>query len=67
LRVMTWSIAEGRYLNGDQPVNSQLPLIAQRIAEQDPDLVMLNEVKNWHWPFGGGLNRATTRRPGGRS
>jgi endonuclease/exonuclease/phosphatase family metal-dependent hydrolase len=56
VRVMTWNIAEGS-LDRTQPDNSQLPLIAQRIREQRPDLVLLNEVKNWHWPWAGGVNQ----------
>lgn len=58
MRVLTWNIAKGRHLDGDQAVNSQLRLIAQRINEQQADLALLNEVKNWHWPFALGLVEA---------
>jgi endonuclease/exonuclease/phosphatase family metal-dependent hydrolase len=58
MRVMTWNIAEGKFLgHGDQPENSQLGLIAQRIREQNPDLVFLNECKNWNWPYGNGVHQ----------
>jgi endonuclease/exonuclease/phosphatase family metal-dependent hydrolase len=54
LRAMTWNIAEG-WLDHQQPRNSQLPIIADRIRAQFPDFVLLNEVVNWG-PFGGGVH-----------
>lgn len=58
LRVMTWNIAEGSWLDGDQLDNSQLALLAHRIREQKPDLVFLNEVLLWNgWPFGNGVHQ----------
>jgi endonuclease/exonuclease/phosphatase family metal-dependent hydrolase len=54
---MTWNIAEG---SGDRlgEENSAIPLIAQRIREQQPDIVLLNEVVNWAgWPWGSGMHQ----------
>jgi len=59
LRAMTWNIAEGSWLDGDQLDNSQLALLAHRIRQQEPDLVFLNEVLLWNgWPFGNGVHQA---------
>lgn len=47
MRVITWNIAEGRELDGENPPNTILPLIAQRIQEQNANLVLLKEVAVW--------------------
>src|SRR5207247_71143 len=58
LRVMTWNIAEASF-TGEQDPNTQLTAIADRISQEQPDFVFLNEVKNWKgWPFGPGTNQA---------
>ena len=34
-----------------------MPIIAQRIREERPDIVLINEAKIWRWPFGGGVHQ----------
>jgi endonuclease/exonuclease/phosphatase family metal-dependent hydrolase len=55
LRVVTWNIAEGRY--PEQPDNGTLSALAYHIWSRSPDLVLLNEAKNYTSPFGGGINQ----------
>jgi endonuclease/exonuclease/phosphatase family metal-dependent hydrolase len=50
---MCWNIAEGN-LTGTLPPNSNLPAIAEQIRAKSPDVVLLNEVKNWDLLIGGG-------------
>lgn len=57
IRIMCWNIAEGS-MTGALPANSTLPRIVEQIQNLSPDLVLLNEVKNWRgFPFGSGVNQ----------
>jgi len=53
LRIMTWNIAEGS-MTGHLKPNESLAAIARRIRALSPDIVLLNEVKNWDLTAGGG-------------
>lgn len=70
IRVLTWNIGNGNEV-GRADENSALPLIADRIGEQMPDLVLLNQVRHWNDGYFGGLNQTDelmtlTQMPYGR-
>lgn len=70
IRVLTWNIGNGNEA-GRADENSALPLIAHRIGEQMPDLVLLNRVRHWNDGYFGGLNQTDelmtlTQMPYGR-
>lgn len=57
LRVMTWNIAEG---SKDRTLgrNAALARLAEEIRARNPDVVLLNEVRNENGsPFGDGVNQ----------
>jgi hypothetical protein len=70
IRVLTWNIGNGNEV-GRADENSALPLIADRIDEQMPDLVLLNQIRHWNEGYFGSLNQTDelmtlTQMPYGR-
>lgn len=54
IRILTWNIAEGRAQDPSQQ-NSSIASIVERIREFCPDILLLNEVLNYH---GAGMKQA---------
>jgi endonuclease/exonuclease/phosphatase family metal-dependent hydrolase len=55
LTVTTWNIAHAS-LSETVPPNANLGRITATLAAKNADFILLNELKNWDGPFGGGYS-----------